>query len=230
MFDLMISPESYYEQKLKGKSEKEIRTIIRGLKNEIGHLKNIMEHPNYGNQPISHPSEAVRIWCDRMYLECAKQTLHEIGAVYTPAQAELKAMRFQENIENIREIRLEIGGYFTGYCQYTISIEDDQIHYDVEHSLMLQPVKMLNADDYSMTKDELFEGLRELHIGEWLHKYDPERFGYMYLDGTQGTMDIEYSNGMKAAHYYGNNSYPYNFDKLAELLRIDNTDCEIEEE
>ena len=42
---MMLSPESYYELHLKGMSEKEILSVIRGLKNQIGHLKNIMEHP-----------------------------------------------------------------------------------------------------------------------------------------------------------------------------------------
>ena len=154
----------------------------------------------------------------------------KIGAVYTSSQAELKALRFQENIENIRKITLEIGGYFSGYWQYIISIEGGQICYDVDYSLVLQSVNLSNTDDFSMTKDEFFNGLRELHIGEWLHKYKPERFGYKFLDGTQWSMDIEYSNGIKSKHYYGNNSYPYNFDKLAELFRIDNTDCEIDEE
>lgn len=32
----MISPEGYYEMNLKDKTEKEIRSVIRGLKNEIG--------------------------------------------------------------------------------------------------------------------------------------------------------------------------------------------------
>lgn len=42
---MMISPESYYEDNLREKDAKQIRTIIRGLKNEMGRLKNIMEHP-----------------------------------------------------------------------------------------------------------------------------------------------------------------------------------------
>lgn len=45
---MMISPESYYEMNLKGKTAEQIMSAIRGLKNEIGHLKNVMEHPNYG--------------------------------------------------------------------------------------------------------------------------------------------------------------------------------------
>ena len=65
---MMISPEGYYEMNLKGKSEKEIRSAIRGLKNEIGRLKNIMEHPEYGSEPLIHPTEDVRIWCTRMFI------------------------------------------------------------------------------------------------------------------------------------------------------------------
>ena len=32
---MMISPQTYYEMYLKGKSEKEIRSVIRELKREI---------------------------------------------------------------------------------------------------------------------------------------------------------------------------------------------------
>ena len=36
---MMTSPEYYYEEFLQGKSEKEIRAVIRRLKREIGRLK-----------------------------------------------------------------------------------------------------------------------------------------------------------------------------------------------
>lgn len=62
---MMISPEGYYEEYLKGKTAEQIMTVIRGLKQEIGHLKNTMEHPEYGHEPIMHPSEDVRLWCTR---------------------------------------------------------------------------------------------------------------------------------------------------------------------
>ena len=58
---MMISPEYYYEEYLKGKNEKQILSAIRGLKNRIGHLKNAMENPNYGTEPMIHPSEDVQI-------------------------------------------------------------------------------------------------------------------------------------------------------------------------
>ena len=43
---MMISPESYYEEYLKGKTKEQIMTAIRGLKQEIGRLKNSMENPH----------------------------------------------------------------------------------------------------------------------------------------------------------------------------------------
>lgn len=84
---MMISPEGYYEEYLKGKDVEQIMTVIRRLKNEIGHLKNIMEHPNYGDQPVSSPSESTRLWCDRLYLKRAKEALKDAGGTYTPSQA-----------------------------------------------------------------------------------------------------------------------------------------------
>ena len=47
---MMISPEAYYVVYLKEKNEKQILSVIRGLKKEIGHLKNVMEQPDYGFQ------------------------------------------------------------------------------------------------------------------------------------------------------------------------------------
>ena len=43
---MMICPLSIYEE-LKVKSEKEIRTAIRGYKNQIGRLKKILENPDF---------------------------------------------------------------------------------------------------------------------------------------------------------------------------------------
>ena len=43
---MMISPESYYEEYLKGKTKEEITTAIRGLKQEIGRLKSTLENPD----------------------------------------------------------------------------------------------------------------------------------------------------------------------------------------
>lgn len=40
---MMISSEGFYEKELKGKSVDEIQSKIRGLKNETGRLKSLIE-------------------------------------------------------------------------------------------------------------------------------------------------------------------------------------------
>ena len=80
---MMISPEGYYEEYLKGKTKEQIMTVIRGLKQEIGRLKNTMESPDYGVKSIMHPSEDTRLHWTREYLERAKQAFAEAGGTYT---------------------------------------------------------------------------------------------------------------------------------------------------
>ena len=40
----------------------------------------------------------------------------------------------------------------------------------------------------------------------------------MVLDGTQWSLEIQFSNGYKTVKIEGDNDYPYNFDELQELL------------
>ena len=80
----------------------------------MGRLKNIMEHPDYGTELIICPSEAVRLSCTREYLERAKQALVEAGGIYTPTQAELRALDFTDNIKHIGKFTFSIGGFYGG--------------------------------------------------------------------------------------------------------------------
>ncbi len=51
----MSSPESYYEEFLKGKTKEEIMTAFRGLKQEIGRLKSTLKNPDNDDQASIHP-------------------------------------------------------------------------------------------------------------------------------------------------------------------------------
>ena len=215
--DMMISPESYYEMNLKGKTAKQIMSAIRGLKNEIGHLKNVMEHPDYGSEPIMCPSESTRLWCTREYLERAKIALAEAGSVYKPSQSELKTIEFENNLSAISKIVFTIGGYFGGYETREISLDCGDLQVNVQHSLPIEPEE--TAVPYG--KDEFMDELSRLHIGEWRGSYSPERFGYVVLDGTQWELEIHYNNGAKPFKSHGTNSFPYNFNEFQELLGID---------
>ena len=122
---MMISPEGYYEEYLKGKTKEQIMTAIRGLKQEIGRLKNTMESPDYGQEEIVHPSEDTRLHWTREYLEKAKQAYAEAGGNYTLYKSEEKAADFDSNINFIYKITFSIGGFFGGYRSYVVELSDE---------------------------------------------------------------------------------------------------------
>lgn len=219
---MMICPETYYEMNLKGKDEKQLLSAIRGLKNEIGHLKKVMEHPDYKNTPMMHPSEGVRVSCTREYLTRAIQALEETGGTYQPSKAELKAKEFQDNLEYLSKITFEIGGFFDGITRYVIEFQGDKAGFiSSKFDCILE--------EKPMDKEEVIWLLSRLYIGEWKKYYDPKRFGYFVLDGTQWNVSFEYSNGYKTVEFAGSNDYPYNFSEFIEIFGLDE-DMEFEED
>ena len=226
---MMISPEGFYESEIKGKDHEGILRVISRLKREMAALKHTMEHPDYGTEAITKPSESTRLWCTRLYLERAKEALVEVGAPYEPTAVELRVMDFDANIGNISKITLNIGGFFSGNRTYTVRL-DEQLHFWVEDMFMPTPTNFDIPADYPMTKEEFLDSFAELHVGEWRKYYRTERFGYVVLDGTQWELTIEYSNGRKAFTSGGSNSYPYNFQKLTELFAIEEDDEDTEED
>jgi hypothetical protein len=217
---MMISPESYYEDNLREKDAKQIRTIIRGLKNEMGRLKNIMEHPDYGTELTACPSEAVRLSCTREYLGRSKQALVEAGGTYTPSQAELRALDFTDNIDHISKFSFSIGGYFGGYNTYVANLSGNELRFESQHWEISKPMGVFDEDGEPLSRETFLEGIRKLHMGEWMRSYSLKRFGYMVLDGTQWEVEIEYDNGHRNVRFDGDNSYPYNFNDLKVLFGI----------
>lgn len=221
---MMISPESYYEEYLKGKTKEEIMTAIRGLKQEIGHLKNSMENPHGGIKTVMHPSEDTRLHWTREYLDKAKQTYVEAGGTYTLSKSEEKTANFDANMDAICKIAFSLGGYFGGYRSYIVELSDEFKAYTKLWEDK-EPLSLWDDDNQEpCTKDTFIAALKELHIGEWRRHYTTKRFGYIVLDGTQWELEFEYSNGHKPVRFDGDNSYPYNFHKFQRLFGIDVTE------
>mgnify|MGYP003303061513 CR=1 FL=1 len=217
---MMISPETYYKDNLEGKTPEQILTVIRSLKNEMGALKNDMEHPKYA--PTMFPSEDVRIYGLRDYLDRAKIALVEAGGAYTPSEAELQAESFDNSIPYISKIEFIIGGLFQGYETKIFTMKDNEVLVNVEHFKYPQlPTIEEDPSEEPIDREAFLEDLREIYIGEWRTNYDPMRFGYAVCDGTQWRLTFEYSNGHKPVAFHGSNAYPYNFNRLADLLGIE---------
>lgn len=65
---MMISYESYYEEYLNGRTKEQIRTVMRGLKQEIGRLKIRWKARTMAKPPVMHSSEYARLLWTREYL------------------------------------------------------------------------------------------------------------------------------------------------------------------
>lgn len=219
---MMMSPESYYEYCLKGKSEKEILSEIRKLKLSISRLKRSMERPQYYKRNvIIDPSEDVRIHWSREYLKKAKEALADVGGTYKPSRAELRAETFDKMIDSISKVELSIGAFTGGYHTITCTFDGDFVFIFTEHTPHLLLPKTEPKPAQKLSRGEFLFEIGQLHIGEWHTHYDISRFGYMVLDGIQWDLEIVYSDGHKPVKIAGYNSYPYNFWELISLLKAD---------
>ena len=220
---MMISPEIYYEEYLKGKTKEQIMTAIRGIKQDIGRLKNIMERPDYCAELIVHPSEDTRLHWTRGYLEIAKQAYTEAGGMYNLSKSEQKTADFDTNMNSISKMTFSIGGYFGGYRSYIVKLTDELKAYTILWEDE-EPLSLWDENNEELfTKDTFIEAIKGMHIGEWRRRYSTERFGCVVCDGTQWELEFEYNNGYKTVRFNGDNSYPYNFDKFQMLFGIENS-------
>ena len=219
---MMISPESYYECELKGKSREEILTCIRSLKQQMGTLKNHMENPLFEHELVCPTPDTVLYWT-REYLAMAKRAYADTGGEYHKSAAEKRSAAFLERLNDLKKIEFNIGGYFGGHNVYQLEVTDDGLHLTGMHFPSENPLPVdktvLNMDEEEIrTSDELCHYLCEMHIEEWHRYYDTERFGYTVSDGTQWELKFEYSTGHRQWISEGSNSYPWNFDDLCKLF------------
>lgn len=218
---MMISPEAYYEENLRGKTSEEIMRCIRSLKNEMGHLKKMIEKPPLDSIEVESPGPDVRLYCARLYLYRAIEALKEAGGEYKPSNAELKAGAFNDDIPLISKIVFTDSDYNAGkeIIIVTLGLEKlnvyivDRRHYHDDSSTF----------DYweNLSKDEFLDGLKELYIGEWCKTYGAKKLESDNDSLHTWSLEIHYSDWRKVVVYRGVDAYPYNFDKLKELFGMD---------
>lgn len=218
---MTISPETYYEMNMQGKSPKEIMEKIRSLKMQIGQLKRRIEKTDDMVLEV-FPGRLTRLKCDRDYLERAIQAYEEAGGEYVRSKAEQKDHDFNEALDSMSKLVFTIGDFFCGQETRTFTISDDQVLVDVEKTM----ISMDKEEEYGpYMKEDFISGIKALHIGEWKRTYiDP-----LVLDGTQWELDIYFNNGRRSTKISGSNAYPYNFEDLKEFLEVEMEDEEYEQ-
>ena len=215
---MMISPEVYYEEYLKGKDPAQLRTAIRSLKQKIGRLKNTLEDPEYKNQIHTCPDACTQLECSRLYLERAKQALEDLGEKYQPSGAECKAAEVDASIPYVGRLEFSIGGFFDGHETRTAVLDGDKFHLEGDRIPMPRSGSRL---DFWADREEFLGILGSLHLGEWRPYYDPLRYGWVVMDGIQWELAVYFTNGHKPLQFSGSNAYPYNFARLKELLILE---------
>ena len=71
---MMVDPEWYYEEHLKGKSDEQIRSRIRSLQRKIRQLQKEVDNPKSDGWMIC-PGPEVQLEMHRLYLQRAKVAL-----------------------------------------------------------------------------------------------------------------------------------------------------------
>lgn len=216
---MMTSPDIFYEHELKGKTPEKIAIKIRSLKREMGHLKKMIEHPDYNHMVKTCPGEDVRLYFTRLYLDRAIAAYQEAGGIYQLNKNEQRVAAFDKSIPMIKKIVFSIGGFFGGYTNYTLVIGKDCVRRWVAKSRCSSEPENRNVEsEYPFTKEEFFKKFRDIHMGEWHKHY----FEHM-CDGMQWEITIEYADGRKV-EYDGSNASPFSFDQFCELVECEESD------
>ena len=112
---------------LKDKTPDKILSKMRGFKREIVKLKNQVETQMDIEDLVVMPTPQVRIDVMRDYMIAAEEYLISIGGTYEPSKLELRAEVFDSNIDYIKQIAIEYGGYFNGAESRTLKHDGDII-------------------------------------------------------------------------------------------------------
>lgn len=215
---MMISPDSYVEMELWGKSRENALKKVKGLRKEINHLKRVIEENPYKDEYEMDPSPEVRISVLQDYLTAAKAYFELQKWEYEPSKKEIKIKEFNESLKYLESIEFFYGGFFGTNKSWKVFFDGDKVMVDSIVRLIpdydMDKLKLPCFDD--LTKEDFLNDLRDLQIGEWKREY----FNPDILDGTQWSVDLRYSDGKKK-HFSGSNMFPYNFNEFLEVMRMD---------
>ena len=206
---MMISPQTYVDMYIAGKSAKEIKKEIEKLKRRIRELKRILENPSLEVEPFVCPHPSVQISVTFDYIEAARAYLYETTGELYMTKSDERAFIFAENLKNIVSLKLHISGFFNPAEPVVIKfVEGKVIRIEYDEEIL----------DYD--KEGFLEDFGRLNVGYWRRHYDTSRFGYDVCDGEQWELTVKYLSGKKEV-FGGSNAYPYNFNELCYLFQIE---------
>lgn len=199
----MMTLKAFNEHVLKGKSIKELYSLIEDFKIEKIFLKVQIERKNIAAFTLPPAEMLSKINSYRLYISDTYKKIEKLGGTVERADDEEFALKFQENLSNIHEISYQIG---------------DQFGKKEEFNLVFEESGMIND---AINKEAFLKEFSELYIGEWRESYLASDYGDQVMAGTSWALNIHFTNEMPAVQFGGTNAYPYNFGLFDRLIKKD---------
>ena len=208
---MLISTSRYYEMYIKGKDAKYIAKQVDEIKRGIKALKHRMENPGYRYENGEANLEMSQIKASREYLAEAVSALREVGA-YETTEEDLREESIQSMNGDVVRLTLTGGVYLEKKHIAELSEDGAKLTVSVLHG---------EEHEYPLDIEDARRTLDELHIGEWHDTYSPEDYGCAFSEAERWQLRIDYSGNLSPAFFDGVGVYPYNFDRLARLLKYE---------
>ena len=88
---MMVDPEWYYEENLKGKTADQIGAVVRSLKRKCHHLMKVVANPkDYQQEWMICPEPEVQLAMYRLYLQKALEVLQDAEKAEEASYAKLR--------------------------------------------------------------------------------------------------------------------------------------------
>ena len=209
---MMISPESYYKEYLKGKTEPEIKRQIVSIKREIGHWIRIAESTGT-DEGFIFPQPETIIQMNYEYLEQAKNALKEVGGEVVLSARDLAAEQFERDLDHMASFSFIIGLDDNEYDAYLVKLEDDQVLFSYYNSKDISIENGFYEEDDKMalapfTAQQLKELLCRAKMGFWRRRLS-------IREGSEAPWKITFCYTNKNPRtFFGAGYRPWSFEML----------------
>lgn len=205
---MYINANVYEDLYLKGQSIDAVEREVVKMRAELRRLKYNMESPaNHSNNFSKYPSDIESINVTREYLNRALLYFAELkgdNSVLTEEErvsATLRSMRMC-----LVSITLKMGEF-----TYIIDVVNGKV------------VAERNGDVVSERihdRSQLISAISDIRIEEWREVYLAEDYGCTLIDPEPWSLEVNYADEIAPHTHRGEGVYPYNFNSLRRLLRI----------
>ena len=205
---MYINASVYEDLYLKGKPIEDVEREVFKMRAELKRLKYALETPvNYGESLSRASSKLESINVTREYLNRALLYYAELkgdNSVLTEEErvsATLRSLRM-----NVRSVTLNLGG-----SVYVI---------DILGSKILTLSESGDPDVRKCDRSQLISAVADLRIEEWRENYTAEDYGCTLIDPVSWSVEVYYGEEIPMRTHRGEGVYPYNFNALRRILRI----------